>query len=204
MAIQVDWRGPIERQLRSVAPVVTAWRRSNHQNIHRHLGRLVDANRLGIPHFFGSLFLRVVKPSGQEFDLGLASIRVVTNSGVGWIVDAFQGTAELEMIRYHGLGTGTTAEAITDTALGMELTTQYSTNNTRATGTLTEGPAANIFRTVATNVLDAPAAITEHGVFSQPSAPGGVLFDRSVFAPVNLAAGDSLESAYELTLNSGG
>ncbi len=204
MINELHLRGGVELRTANPEPVVRAWRAANRANVERHLNKLREAQRLGIPHFFGSLFLSIVERSGRRLDLGLASVRVVTNAGVAFLVDAFQGATELEVMRYHGLGTASAAEAPTDSALGLELTTQYSTNNTRATGSLAEGPAVNIFRTVATNTFDAPVAITEHGLFSQVTVPGGVLFDRSVFAVVNLAAGDSLETAYELTLNSGG
>jgi hypothetical protein len=136
-----------------------------------------------------------------EHDLGVVCRKVVTNNGVGFIVDAFQNLVEVETMKYHGLGTGTNAEAAADSALQTELTTEYNPNSTRATGTTTES-ASNAYRTVATNTLDGAAAVTEHGVFSASSA--GVLLDRSVFSVVNLAASDSLESTYTLTFTAGG
>lgn len=134
----------------------------------------------------------------ESLFLGLAGFRVVTTVGVGFIVDAWQNSVELEIMKYHGLGTGSTAEAAGDTALVTELTTEY-TGNVRATGTTTEGAAANIFRTVATNTLDeAPgAALREQGVFSAASA--GVLMDRTVYADITLGSGDSLQSTYDQT-----
>lgn len=137
-------------------------------------------------------------------DWGIVSRKVVTDVGVGYIVDAFQNIVELENMKYHGLGTGTTAEAAADTALVTELTTEYNPNSTRATGTTTEG-AANVYVTVATNTLDSGTpAITEHGVFSANAA--GVLLDRSKFSAINLvgANGDALQTTYSLTLTSGG
>lgn len=137
-------------------------------------------------------------------DHGIVSRRVVTTVGVGFIVDAFQNLVELENMKYHGLGTGTTAEASGDTALVTELTTEYNPNSTRATGTTTES-AATIYQTVATNTLDSGTPVLrEHGVFSAASA--GVLLDRSVFAAITLdgTAGDSLQTTYSLTLSAGG
>lgn len=134
-------------------------------------------------------------------EFGVVSRKVVTNNGVGFIVDAFQNLVEVETMKYHGLGTGTNAEAAADSALQTELTTEYNPNSTRATGTTTES-ASNAYRTVGTNTLDGAAAVTEHGVFSASSA--GVLLDRSVFSVVNLAASDSLESTYTLTFTAGG
>lgn len=136
-------------------------------------------------------------------DYGIVSRRVVTTVGVGYIVDAFQNLVELENMKYHGLGTGGTAEASGDTALVTELTTEY-TGNVRATGTTTES-SATVYQTVATNTLDSGTpAVTEHGVFSASSA--GVLLDRSLFSAINLvgANGDSLQSTYSLTCTAGG
>ena len=137
-------------------------------------------------------------------DYGVVSHKVVTTAGVGFIVDAFQNTQELENFKYHGIGTNNTAEASSDTALGAELTTAYNPDSTRATGTLTEGGSANIFQTVGTNTVDGSAAVVEHGIFSQSATGGGVLLDRSVFSTVNLSSGDALQSTYSLTFNAGG
>lgn len=142
-------------------------------------------------------------PCGIE-DLGVVCRRQVTTAGVGYIVDAFQNSVELENMKYHGLGTGTGSEASGDTTLGTELTTEY-VGNTRATGTTTEGASANIFRTVGTVTLDSGTpAVTEHGVFS--AASSGVLLDRSVFAAINLNGvnGDAIQATYEFTCSAGG
>lgn len=150
-----------------------------------------------LPRYFG----------GDVLDCGVLSTRLVTTAGVNFLVDAWQGTTEMENLRYHGFGTGTGAEATGDTALGTELTTQYATDNTRPTGTLTEGASANIFRTVGTLSPDTGGtiAVTEHGIFSQAATGGGTLWDRSVFSAVNLvAASDSLQTTYDMTASAGG
>ncbi len=140
----------------------------------------------------------------ENIFLGLASFRVVTTAGVNFIVDAFQNTVELEDLKYHGIGTGSTAEAAGDTALVTELTTEY-TGNVRATGTTTEGASANIYRTVGTNTLDGTpgAALREHGIFSQAATGGGTLLDRTVYAAITLSSGDSLQSTYDHTQTAG-
>lgn len=150
----------------------------------------------------GALWLANMRGPAFE-DLGLVGTKVVTTAGVGYIVDSFQGLVEPELMRFHGLGTGSGAEAASDTALGTELTTEYNPNSTRATGTLTES-AANIFTTVGSNTLDGTpgAALREHGIFNLNA--GGVLLDRTVFAAVTLSSGDTFSSSYSLTFSSGG
>lgn len=182
---------------------IQEWKTSNYKNFWRGYKNVALARGLHMAHMYGALWLKVFRENGSVEDLGLASLRVVTNNGVGFIVDAWGGTVEMEIMKYHGLGTGGTAEAAGDSALVTELTTQYIADNTRATGSLAEA-AANIFRTVGTNTVDASAAITEHGIFSQAATGGGVLFDRSLFSVVNLASGDSLQSTYDATFTSGG
>ena len=139
-------------------------------------------------------------------DYGIVSRRVVTTVAVNAIVDAFGNTFEPETWDFHGIGTGVAAEAIGDTTLGTELTTQYNPDNTRATGAPSE-PSANVYRTVGTNTLDSGTpAVTEHGVFPQAATGGGILLDRSVFAAINLngANGDGLQSTYDITFTAGG
>lgn len=183
------------------------WRLRNFPNIWRGLWRITLARLLKIPHFYGRLaVVKIDGKTGALIDYGIASLRVVTTVGVGYIVDAFQNSVEMENQKFHALGTGTNAEASGDTALQTELTTEY-TGNVRATGTTTEGASANIYRTVGTNTLDSGTpAVTEHGILSQAATGGGVLLDRSVFSAINLvgANGDGLQTTYDLTFSAGG
>lgn len=161
--------------------------------------------QMKIAHLQSELRAIVRHGDGTITDYGVVSRRLVTTAGVNFIVDAFQNTTEVENMKYHGFGTGTNAEATGDTALQTELTTQYASDNTRPTGSTTEGASANIYRTVGTLSPDSGGtiAITEHGIFSASSA--GTLLDRSVFSAVNLVAGsDSLQMTYDLTFAAGG
>lgn len=193
---------------KGLADEVNEWRADNSKHLAapRHLkmyAARAAARAAGLPYVWSQLWLRKITADDRILDLGLAGCRVVTDVGVGFIVDAFQNLVELENMKFHGIGTGSTAEAAGDTALVTELTTQYSTDNTRATGTTAEGASANIYQTVGTNTVDAAVGIQEHGIFDQAATGGGVLLDRTVFAVVNLDNGDSLQSTYELTLPAG-
>jgi hypothetical protein len=183
------------------AEEVQAWKTRNLRHLARGWWRQAAAERLGLAYLRGALSLQIIKAHGEVIDLGLVSLRVVTTVGCGFIVDAFQNLVELENMKYHGLGTGSTAEAAGDTALVTELTTEY-TGDVRATGTTTEA-SATVYRTVATNTLDGTpgAALREHGIFSASTV--GVLLDRTVFAAITLSSGDGLQSTYDLTLTAG-
>jgi hypothetical protein len=137
-------------------------------------------------------------------DYGIVSRKVITTAGVNFLVDAWQGTVEPEIMKYHGIGTGSTAEAAGDTALVTESTTALNPDSTRATGSLTEGASANIFRTVGTNTVDASVTVAEHGIFSQAATGGGTLWDRSLTGSLALVSGDSLQTTYDCTCSAGG
>lgn len=139
-------------------------------------------------------------PAGCRVQAMRLARNLIVNAGENFLVDAWQNLVELEIMRYHGIGTGTAAPAETDTALQSELTTQYNPDNTRATGSLGEGAAPNVFRTVGTNSVDAAVAITEWGLFSQAATGGGTMWSRVTFAAINLASGDSLQTTYDLTV----
>jgi hypothetical protein len=158
----------------------------------------------GVPSLTSELMAMVVRADGRRINYGVLSRRVITDTGVGFLVDAWQGAVEPEIMRYHGCGTGTGDEGAGETALGAECTTVLNPDNTRATGTLAEGASANIFSTVATVAFDDTAAVTEHGLFSQAATGGGVLFDRSKFSAINVVSGDSIQFTYQCTFNSGG
>jgi hypothetical protein len=165
---------------------VRLWKYRNLPNLCRGLRTVLLAKSFKMPSIWGELYItKLCGLTGKRLDYGLASLRVVTNNGVAFIVDGFQNSVELEIMKYHGLGTGTGNEAATDSALGTELTTEYATDNARATGTSEEGATANIFKTIATNTLKSGTpAITEHGIFSQ-------------------AANSGLQSTYQFTLTAG-
>lgn len=140
-------------------------------------------------------------------DYGIVCRKVVTDAGVAAIVDAFENIVEPEIYNYHGIGTGTTAEAVT--GAGAALVTEWAgadyTGGVRATGTQSE-PTAPQYRSVGTNTkLSAgTSAITEHVLASSATVGGGVTMDRSVFAAVNLGQSDSIQSTHTTTYASGG
>lgn len=191
--------------LRGLSPEVNAWRRGNVRSFLQGLWRVALARKLGAFHMYGALYLDVQRLDGPLVHLGLAGLKVITDAGVAFLVDAWQGTVEMENLKYHGIGTGVTAEAQTQTALVTELTTEY-TGNVRATGSLTEGATANIFRSVGSNTLDGTpgAALREHGIFDQAATGGGTLWDRTLYAAITLSSGETLTSTYDMTASAGG
>lgn len=189
---------------RKLPSEVNRYRRKNARNFARGLKSIAFAKALKLPTFFGRLSLVHIAKDGSWLDYGLVGVRQVTDDGVDFIVDAFHAAATIDNMKFHGLGTTNTAEDQTDSALIAEITTQYTSDNVRPTGTQTEGGSTNIYRTVGTIGVDATVAAVEHGILDQAAVGGGVLLDRTVFTVVNLGSGDSLQATYELTITAGG
>jgi hypothetical protein len=100
--------------------------------------------------------------------------------------------------KYVAMGTGTTAVALTDTALGGEV-------ESRTTGTSSRTTTSTSFDTVTvTGTITATASRTigEAGLFDQ-SALGGNLFVRGVLAStISLASGDSIAFTFTVQVTS--
>jgi len=162
------------------------------------------ANLFGIATMYGELSAVLFRADGSTVNYGVICRRVITDAGVAYLVDDWDGGgSDINALDFHGCGTGTTAEAAGDTALETESTTILNPNDTRATGTNSQ-PAANQFRSVGTLTFDGAGAITEHGILSQAATGGGTLWDRSVFSAINVASGDSIQFTYTCTVSSGG
>lgn len=80
---------------------VRTWKRRNLPNLWRGYRRITLARALHLPHMTGELRIKVLRADGSVDDYGLASLRVVTNSGVGFIVDSFQNLVEMENMKFH-------------------------------------------------------------------------------------------------------
>lgn len=157
-----------------------------------------EALKFGCPEnaleLWGLLSAKVIRGNGMIEELGLISIQKITQAFRDYIVDSLQNstTSPMDVFKYHASGTGTTAEANSQTALTTEILS-------RVTGTQVEGASSNIFKTVATINYDNTYAVTEHGVFSASTT--GTLMDRSLFTAINVVNGDSIQFTYQATFN---
>ncbi len=184
------------------------WQRRQHRKL-VHDGsydvprRAAEALDRGIRAAYGELWGRVIHEDGSVTNLGLLGRKVVTDAGVAYLASCFDNTAEPEVFKYHGFGSGTTAESAAQTTLITEYTTEYASDNTRPTGS--QAHSSNTYTTVGTFSPDATVTVTEHGIFSQAANSGGTLWDRTKFTGIALTgSADSLQATYVLTLPSGG
>ncbi len=163
----------------------------------------ITGKQLGRPFFSGAVApettlsaVHLDKDGNVIKDYGILSTKVVTTAFVNDIVDNLVAEqASFGDYKFHDSGTGSTAEAVGDTALVTKVETG------RATGTQLEGASANIYRSVGTITYTATRAIVEHGLFNASS--GGTLMDRSVFTAINVVTDDSIQFTYEITFPAG-
>lgn len=179
------------------------WKLRNLRHLMRGVWRIEIAKKLHIPHLYGQLCLTSISPDGQHRHYGLVSLRMITTTGAGFVVDGFQGLVSVSSMKFHGIGTGSTPESASDSALVAELTTGYSPVNTRATGTQAEGSSVLIYRTIGFIDLSDTVTIAEQGIFNQAASGTGILLDRTVTASETFYGSSTIQSDYRLTVATG-
>jgi len=131
----------------------------------------------------------------KELELFYWRKNVITDVGLACIIRlVFSGLTE-DKFGYLGIGSGTTAEAVTDTSLQYEILRKAATV-TQETTTIT-GDTAKVEATYSSaDGLTGTMNISETGIFNL--ATGGDLLARKVFAavPLDWDAGDTLTIRY--------
>jgi len=184
------------RVIRAPGPGL-AWKMRNLPHVLPGLWRHALARVLNMNHMLGCLAARLIKADGSVVNYGLVSTQLVTDAFVEFMVDQLQAeTSEWGDFKYHDSGIGTTNPATGDTGI------ETSDEESRATGSQTEGASANIYKSVGTISYTTTKAITEHGLFS--TSDSTTLMDRHEFSAINVVNGDSIEFTYQLTCSSGG
>ena len=137
---------------------------------------------------------------GQMVHYGVLSHRVVTTVGVNFLVDDWDDdSTDITTMNFHASGEDNTAENVADTSLGDEGPVAAA-----AVAGVKSQPTANQLQSTATQSYTGTNAIVEHALRSALATGTGVLWDRSVFAVINVADGDSIAWTYTCTVNSGG
>jgi hypothetical protein len=107
------------------------------------------------------------------------------------------GTGNTAKFTFIGIGTGSTAEAFTDTGLG----TPGANNRGPATAVgvnqnSTATPYSSIQKTLTSNSTQ---SIAESGLFDVGGTTGGHMFARKTFTAIPLNSGDSLTVTWRIT-----
>lgn len=149
----------------------------------------VDPSALRIRGFWTA----TVYDSNGHVKQQVAGTNVVTTAGKDFLASflvSAAAAASTFTAKYVAVGTGSTAEAVGDTALVAEVT--------RTTATITHN-GAGIYQAVASfGTNSATGAIVEYGLFTSSSA--GTLMARDTEAVVNVGASDTFVVTAQITL----
>ena len=115
---------------------------------------------------------------------------IVVTAGKGYVASRMKDASATAM-SHMGIGTGSTAAAASDTALGSQSVRQALTSTTVSNNEVTY---------VATfSAGSGTGAITEAGIFNASSS--GTMLCRTVFSTVNKASGDSMTITWTVTIS---
>ena len=118
---------------------------------------------------------------------------IITNVGKAQVAGLINGVVTTPF-QYIAIGTGTTPESATDTALQNEIMRALATCS-RVTTNVTNDTAQLVY----TFTFTASYAITESGVFD--ASTGGNMLCRRVFSAVNVVSGDSLQVTWKIVVS---
>lgn len=119
---------------------------------------------------------------------------LVVNAGLAFIISRMVGTSK-SVMGFMAVGSGSTAPAAGDTALGSQLGSRKALDSTTITGANNE--KVQYVCTFAAG--EGTGAITEAGIFNASSS--GDMLCRTVFSVVNKAADDTMVITWTVTLS---
>lgn len=158
--------------------------------------KLWQENRIG----------RALREAGHEIKIPfvtghstyeMRSHNLITNVGHAGCAGRLGNLGSYSPFTYAALGTGTTAAAVTDTALQTEITTgglaRAAATAAQATTNVTNDTLQLTYTWTATSAF----AVTEEGILDASSS--GHLLAHQVFSAVNVASGDSIAVTHSVT-----
>jgi len=119
---------------------------------------------------------------------------LVVNTGLAFIISRMVGTSK-SVMGFMAVGSGSTAAAAGNTALGSQLGSRKALDSTTITGSNNE--KVQYVCTFAAG--EGTGAITEAGIFNASSS--GDMLCRTVFSVVNKAADDTMVITWTVTLS---
>lgn len=117
---------------------------------------------------------------------------LVVTAGKGVAAERMKQTPSKGHMTHMAVGSGTSAAAVGNTALGTQISSRVSLTSTTVSG-------ATIAYVCTFGAGVSTGTITEAGIFNASS--GGDMLCRSVFSAITKAAGDSLTITWVITLN---
>lgn len=115
---------------------------------------------------------------------------LLTNAGRDILTNRIKGSGTEP--NFVAIGTGSTAEAATQTALVTEVETRATGTSTRQTTSVTN----DTYQVVGTITATTTRALQESGLFDASTV--GNMLVRGVYTTINLASGDSIQLTWKL------
>jgi len=137
----------------------------------------------------GTLDIIVRGPDGSIKDEKKVE-NLIVDTGLDYIASRMSGTSE-NVMSHMAVGTGSTAAAGADTALGTELD-----RNALTSTTVTDNAIAYVCSWAAG---DGTGSLTEAGIFNASS--GGTMLCRTVFGTVTKGTDDSMTITWTITVS---
>lgn len=137
----------------------------------------------------GTLDIIVRGPDGSIKDEKKVE-NLIVDAGLDYIASRMSGTSE-NVMSHMAVGTGSTAAAGADTALGTELD-----RNALTSTTVTDNSIAYV---CSWSAGDGTGSLTEAGIFNASSA--GTMLCRTVFGTVTKGADDSMTITWTITVS---
>ena len=122
---------------------------------------------------------------------------VVVETGKDWVAERMGNTTQPNRMSHMAVGTGTTAAASGDAALG----TQKGTRVTLTQSVVTSGADSKVSysATFPSGATTHDGALTEAGIFN--AASSGTMLCRTVFSAVNKTENDSLTIDWDVSIS---
>lgn len=141
----------------------------------------------------GTLQLTLIDENGQIKQQDEHNL--VVSAGLAYIASRMKDATATAMT-HMGVGTGTTAAAAGDTALGTALGARVALDSTTITTTSVTNDSVQYVATFGAGV--STGAITEAGIFN--ALTGGTMLCRTVFSVINKGALDTLVITWKVTV----
>lgn len=142
----------------------------------------------------GRVHVRLYGPDGELKD-ERATSNLVVDAGENHIADQLSSSPGQAAMSHMAIGTGATAAAFGNTALGTEIDRNALTSRTDSGNVVTY--VGNWAAGDGTN-----SAITEAGIFN--AASSGTMLARAVFAAIDKQAADTLAITWTVTIGTAG
>lgn len=121
---------------------------------------------------------------------------LITNAGFALVAGRINGSGSPAAATYIGVGTGTTAANVANTALETEITDSGLERASASVSLVTTTVTNDTAQMVVTFTVTGTKAVTESGVLNASSS--GSLLCRQVFSAINVVSGDSLQITWKI------